>query len=162
LRADLPGGTVTWGDVLTLHPFANRLVTFELTGAQILGLLEEQWHTGDGARLRMLKTSGLNYIWDPARNIDQHVVVACDANGAALSPTRTYQVTVNDFLAAGGDDFKLLKSMAVPGSPGPLDSDAVAAFFAAQTMPFEPRTEGRIVRLEADPSRTPASLCRQP
>jgi 5'-nucleotidase len=162
LRADLPAGTVTLGDVLTLHPFANRLVTFDLTGAQVLQLLEEQWHTGDGARLRMLKTSGLNYIWDPVRPIDQHVVVACDANGASLSPTRSYRVTINDFLASGGDDFKLLKSLTVSGSPGRLDSDAVAAYFAAQSKPIEPRTEGRIVRLEADPARMPASLCKLP
>jgi 5'-nucleotidase len=43
LRSDLRAGPVTWGDVLTLHPFANRLITLDMTGAQLLAVLEQQW-----------------------------------------------------------------------------------------------------------------------
>src|SRR5215469_52678 len=109
LRSDLRAGPITLGDILTLHPFSNRLVTLTLSGAQVLEALEAQWPRDPEALPRVLKTSGLFYVWDPRRPAGHHVVAACDAARRPLEPSKDYRVTINDFLAGGGDDFTLFK-----------------------------------------------------
>jgi 5'-nucleotidase len=141
LRSDLRAGPVTWGDVLTLHPFANRLITLDMTGAQLLAVLEQQWPVESSALPRILKTSGLYYSWDPARPAGAHIVEACDAAFQALEPARHYRVTVNDFLANGGDEFTLLKQLG-PGETGPLDREALEQYLqsgSAATAAARPR-----------------------
>jgi 5'-nucleotidase len=127
LRSDLGAGAVTWGDVLTVQPFANRLITLDMTGAQLLAVLEQQWPLEGNAMPRILKTSGLYYSWDPARAAGARIVAACDAAYQPLDPARHYRVTVNDFLANGGDDFSLLKQFG-PGESGPLDREALEQY----------------------------------
>ncbi|HWW22166.1 MAG TPA: bifunctional metallophosphatase/5'-nucleotidase [Steroidobacteraceae bacterium] len=128
LRADLRGGALNYGDLLTLHPFGNHLVTLDMTGEQLLAVLEQQWpREGGVAGIRILKTSGLRYSWDATKTLGSHVRAACDASGAPIDPIRHYRVTVNDFLAAGGDNFTLL-SAAGQGEVGPLDTDALGAY----------------------------------
>ena len=130
LRSDLRAGPVTWGDILTLHPFANRLITFDMTGAQLLAVLEQQWPLEANALPRILKTSGLYYSWDAARPRGARIVEACDAAYQTLDPAHHYRVTVNDFLANGGDDFTLFRQLA-GGEPGPLDREALAQYLGS-------------------------------
>jgi 5'-nucleotidase len=127
LRSDLPAGAVTWGDILTVHPFANHLVTLDMTGRQLMGLLEEQWPGESGASTRILKTSGLYYSWDSTRPAGTHIGMACDSARQPLDLERHYRVTVSDFLAAGGDNFELLPTLG-PGEVGPLDSEALEQY----------------------------------
>lgn len=155
LRADLPSGTITWGDVLTLHPFGNRLVTLSLTGAQVLEALEEQWPRDPNALPRVLKTSGLYYEWDTERPVGRRVVLACDAAHRPLDPSRAYRVTVNDFLQGGGDGFAVFKSGRDPVL-GPLDSEALARYLMNRREPVEPHTDGRIAVAGA---AVPAGFC---
>jgi 5'-nucleotidase len=150
LRSDLPAGSVTRGDVLTLHPFENRLVTLELSGAQIRKVLEQQWPAQTDALPRLLKTSGLYYAWDPSRPVGSHIAAVCDSQHRPLEAERLYRVTVNDFLAGGGDGFTALKQ-AGPGQLGPLDAEALEQYFLAQSGPVEAHTEGRIVRTDTGP-----------
>jgi 5'-nucleotidase len=154
LRSDLRAGPVTWGDVLTLHPFANHLVTLDMTGAQLLAVLEQQWPSEADALPRILKTSGLYYSWNPARPAGARVVEACDEAREALDPARHYRVTVNDFLANGGDGFATLKGLG-PGDSGPLDRDALEQYLQAQGREL-PATQPRIARVDL----SEAPLCR--
>jgi 5'-nucleotidase len=146
LRSDLRAGPVTWGDVLTLHPFANRLITLDLTGAQLLAVLEQQWPTAPDALPRILKTSGLYYSWDPARPAGARIVEACDEAREALDPARHYRVTVSDFLANGGDGFATLKGFG-PGDSGPLDREALEQYLQTQA-PAAPAASPRIARAD--------------
>jgi 5'-nucleotidase len=132
LRSDLRSGPVTWGDVLTLHPFANHLITLDMTGAQLLSVLEEQWPLASNALPRILKTSGLYYSWDPARPAGARIVEACDLAHEPVDPARHYRVAVNDFLANGGDGFAMLKGLG-PGESGPLDSEALEQYLESHS-----------------------------
>ena len=139
LRSDLRAGAVTWGDILTLHPFANRLTTLDMTGAQLFAVLEQQWPLNGNAMPRILKTSGLFYRWDPAAPAGARIVAACDAAYQAVDPARHYRVTVNDFLANGGDDFTLFRQFG-PRQSGPLDREALEQYLrtAAVATPALP------------------------
>jgi 5'-nucleotidase len=156
LRSDLRAGSVTWGDVLTLHPFANHLITLDMTGAQLLALLEQQWPAEADALPRILKTSGLYYSWDPARPAGARIVEACDGAYEALDPARHYRVTVNDFLANGGDGFTTLRGLG-PSESGPLDRDALEQYLQSQA-PATPATQPRIARADLSGSQ----LCSAP
>jgi 5'-nucleotidase len=156
LRSDLRAGAVTRGDVLTLHPFANHLITLDVTGAQLLKVLEQQWPAAAGALPRILKTSGLYYSWDPSRPAGAHIVEACDETRQALDPARHYRVTVNDFLANGGDGFVSLKGLG-PGEAGPLDRDALE-YYLQTRAPALPAAGLRMARADLSESR----LCGTP
>lgn len=145
IRADLDAGEVTWGDLFTIQPFANDLVSMDLTGAQIALLLEQQW-LGQGSTPKLLKTSGLRYTWDAARPIGSRIVQILDAEGNALDPTHSYRVTVNSFMAAGGDNFVVLPS-GVNRVIGPVDLDALVTYVQGLAQPFSIAIDARVTRL---------------
>ena len=140
--ADLDG-SATWGELFTIQPFGNSLVSMELTGEQIIELLEQQWLGQTSPR--MLQVSGLTYTWDAAAP-DGEKIVDVSRDGAALDPSATYTVTVNNFIAAGGDSFTVLTSGANQLG-GPLDLDALIEFLATQPSPVAPPALARITRL---------------
>jgi 5'-nucleotidase len=87
----------------------NSLVAMDLTGAQVLEVLERQWLNQPSPRI--LKPSGIRYTWDAAQQPGSRIVQgSVQVGGAALDPTATYRVVVNSFLAEGGDDFTTFAS----------------------------------------------------
>ncbi len=112
IRTNLAEGPLTFGDVFAVHPFENRLITMTLTGAQLHALLEAQWRLVDGETdATVLQLSeGSSYAWHPQRphgdRVDPEQVVIA---GEPLDPKADYRVTINDFLAGGGDGFGMLR-----------------------------------------------------
>jgi 5'-nucleotidase len=150
VRADLrpqADGRVTFGDAFTVQPFGNALVTLTLTGAQLATLLEQQW-SARSDRARMLQPSrGFSYVWDPARPVGERVVAdSLRLDGRRIDPARSYRVTVNDFLADGGDGFSVLRE-ARDRVGGPLDVDALTAYLRAAAAPLWPDRDPRIGRV---------------
>ena len=148
VRTDIPkkaDGTVSYADVFSSQPFRNQLVTLTLTGAQIKDALEQQWL--DPKRPRILQVSkGFNYAWDGAKPYGERVLAdRMSLNGQPIDPAKSYRVTVNNYLAVGGDGFTVLKE----GSGqqfGIYDVDALYGYFQANS-PISPVAAGRIVRL---------------
>ena len=138
------GGAVTYADLFASQPFRNQLVTLTLTGAQIKAVLEQQW--GDPARPRILPVSrGFSYAWDGSKSDGQRVIAdSISLNGARLEPSASYRVTVNNYLAQGGDGFTVLKDGTAPRVGG-YDVDALFDYFKANS-PIAPATEARIAR----------------
>ncbi len=138
-------GAVTYADVFASQPFRNQLVTLTLTGAQIKDMLEQQWL--DPKRPRILQVSkGFNYTWDDAKPYGDHVVAdRMSLNGQRVDPATRYRVTVNDYLAVGGDGFTVLKQGAAPQF-GIYDVDALFGYFQANSL-IAPATADRIARL---------------
>jgi 5'-nucleotidase len=110
LRADLlpKDGQVTHAEVFAVHPFGNVLVTLNLTGRQIHQLLESQWLNA-GSLLQVSR--GFSYRWSASAMPGQRIVPAdIRLNGAPLQEDAVYRVTVNDFLAGGGDGYAVLQA----------------------------------------------------
>jgi 5'-nucleotidase len=142
IRADLDQGPITWGDLFTIQPFGNSLVRMDLTGAQIRTLLEQQWVGQTSARL--LQVSGLRYTWDAAA-ANGSKVVELSKDGVPLDLGATYSVTVNSFIAAGGDNFTVL----IDGTNrvgGDIDLDALIAHVESLPQPITVSVENRITR----------------
>lgn len=145
IRADLASGEVTWGELFAIQPFANDLVSMDLTGAQIKTLLEQQWIGQSYARL--LKPSGIRYSWSASRPEGNRVIEMHDASGAPINPAAIYRVTVNSFLAGGGDNFTTLTE-GQNRVVGPVDLDALVDYIEALPQPFSGSIEGRIQRVD--------------
>jgi 5'-nucleotidase len=144
IRADLDAGEVTWGDLFAIQPFANDLVSMDLTGAQIDLLLEQQWVNQTSPKI--LKISGLTYTWDAARAVGDRVKEIRDSTNTPIDPVATYRVAVNSFMASGGDNFTVLPS-GTNRVVGPVDLDALVQYVAALNQPFSAQIEGRVQRL---------------
>jgi len=154
VRSDLifkNAGAVTFGDLLTVAPFANKLAGVDLTGAQLLRLLEQQWeapncvaksNTPGGANGcgRILQPSkGFTYSWDAAKPANLPVgqgsrVLAgtVKVNGAALDINKTYRVIFNSFNAPGpGDNFDVVTTGKNIVNSGITDIDAFVDYMKA-------------------------------
>ena len=137
-------GVVTYGEIFTVQPFGNSLVVMTLTGAQIKQLLEQQFQNG---LERVLQPSaGFTYAWSKSAMFGKKVDPASmKLGGVVIDPAKSYRVTVNSFLAAGGDGFSVL----VQGTDrigGALDLDALEAYFAAHS-PVSPPPLDRVALL---------------
>ncbi len=137
-------GEITYGEAFTVQPFYNSLVTMTLSGAQIYELLTRQWLGQTSPRFLQV-SQGFSYRWDASQPDDKKIVdgsVAID--GVVVDKSQPYRVTVNSFLAGGGDNFSVLAQ----GSArigGDLDIDALTAYLGAH-LPLAPPTLGRIQR----------------
>ncbi|QTN26055.1 bifunctional metallophosphatase/5'-nucleotidase [Rhizobacter sp. AJA081-3] len=149
LRAALTGdaqGTVRYEDLFAAQPFSNALVTITLTGAQLLQVLEQQW--AGQARPRLLQVSrGLSYAWDAARPVGQRIVPgSLQLDGHTIAPEQRLRVTVNAYLASGGDNFKALAENGSDAHTGMMDIEALEQYFR-RAGTVSPTTDGRIQRL---------------
>jgi 2',3'-cyclic-nucleotide 2'-phosphodiesterase (5'-nucleotidase family) len=121
VRADPDAGPITWGELFTIHPFGNSLVTMTLTGAQMSTLLEQQWVGQTSPRI--LQVSGITYAWSASAPAGARVS-AVVVGGAPLDPAASYRVVVNSFLAGGGDNFTVLAA-GTDRVGGDVDLDAL-------------------------------------
>ena len=135
-------GTVRYGQIFAFQPFANNLVTKAYTGAEVKAVLEQQFVVGDKDRSRpnlMAPSANFTFSIDRSRPAGQRIV-AMMLGGKPLDPARTYRVTINNFLASGGDNFPAL-AVGRDAADGGLDLDATEAYLA--TNPVAPKG-GRI------------------
>ncbi|MFJ8583018.1 5'-nucleotidase C-terminal domain-containing protein, partial [Micromonospora sp. NPDC093277] len=137
LRADLAyrsDGTVTYADAFAVQPFSNDVVTKSYTGAQIKQVLEEQWQP-DGASRPVLwlgVSKGLTYTYNPDAPKGSRII-SVNLNGTPLDPSGSYRVTVNSFLASGGDNFTTLGGGSNPATTGDNDLTMLVDYFAANS-----------------------------
>ena len=135
VRTDLiPDGTgnVRYGQIFEMQPFGNGLVVMTLSGEQIRRMLEQQFTEGSyepGARPWLLVPSeGFRFDYDLSRPKGQRIVAA-SLNGRPIDAAASYRVTVNSFLASGGDGFTVLTEGRDRRDAG-LDLDALEAWLA--------------------------------
>jgi len=153
IRADLSfaqsagegDGNVTYAEAFTVQPFSNSLVTMTLTGAQIEQLLERQWEGQPFPRVLQV-SSGFTYRWDPSAPVGDRVDPASiEIGGVAIDPAAGYRITVNSFLADGGDNFSVLRE-GTDRLGGDIDLDALEQYFQANS-PVAPGARDRITQV---------------
>jgi len=140
-------GAVTYEEAFTVQPFNNNLVSMDLTGAQIVALLRQQWSGANAANPMMLQISqGLTYAWHQGTTGRELVPgsVAIGGRPVADDGSQTYRIVANNFLSGGGDGFAAFTG----GSNkvvGGLDIDGFAAYLPT-VSPYTPAPLGRITQ----------------
>ena len=152
VRVDLvpaADGTVTFGQLFEMQPYGNNLVVVTMTGRQIRAALEQQFASGPNTvdhPIMLQPSRGFTYAFD-LRQPEGQRIVDMRLNGAPISDDVSYRVTINSFLASGGDSFTAFRQGTNP-TGGVQDVDALESYIAAlgQTPPPLPPSD-RIRRL---------------
>ncbi len=149
IRAGLPmpaDGQVRYEDLFAVQPFYNNLVTMTLTGAQLFELLEAQWKGQVGSGRVLHVSQGFSYGWDASKPLGERVVQgSVRLNGQPIAAGDSVRVTVNSFVAGGGDNFATFKQ-GRDVRTGVMDVDALEAYVKANPT-LSPQALNRITRL---------------
>jgi 5'-nucleotidase len=125
-------GDITFGQLFATQPFGNTLVVKSFAGAQIKALLEQQWASGPNSPTQpmvLMPSAGFTYSYDLSRAAGQRIVEA-SLHGQPLRDDQVYRVTMNGFLASGGDSFTIFRE-GTDQVGGVQDIDALEAYIAA-------------------------------
>ncbi len=127
-------GNITYGEAFLVQPFSNSLVTLTLTGAQIEQALEQQFIA---TRSRPILINGVSrgfaYTYSASAPFGDKIDPASiTLNGTVIDPAASYRVTVNNFLADGGDGFAAFRS-GTNRVGGGIDLDEFVAWLGANS-----------------------------
>ena len=126
IRDSIDVGMITKGDVLKVLPFSNHIVTVEMTGKQLIEILNKGLVIGSG---RFLHFAGLLVeakLVQEAGCPDRYEVLSVQFNQQPLELIQTYVVAMNDFMVAGGDDYQMSQSSNLLNSFGTLDEALIS------------------------------------
>lgn len=127
IRTSIAAGDITMKDMKTVFPFGNTISTVEVTGAQLLELLEAATFCTPESVGAFPQVAGLEFTintYIPYQNGPQYPdstyyspadpgarITDVRVGGEPLVLTDTYTIATNDFLVAGGDTYYLLKTL---------------------------------------------------
>ncbi len=160
IRADLPAGEITYGDILGVHPYGNSLCVVKATGQEILDALEmasrfclsspNDGENAVGECGGFLQVSGLKYVIDTsvdstvetdeqgnflscgdARRVKEVMVLGADGNYTPLLPDGVYTVASHNYLIKeGGDGLNMFTDNALTIDEGMLDYEIIMTYLA--------------------------------
>lgn len=142
------------GDVYTVLPFGNTVLTRTVTGAQLFAALEhgiECVNATGGLNATCVpgtgkfpQISGFRFTFDPTRAAGSRVVSASLNDGTPILPdATTYTLATNDFTNAGGDGYRMFADG--QGTTRDLMANVLLEYMRGKTL--TPTTDGRITRL---------------
>ena len=129
-------GTLTFGQIYTVQPFGNTLITKTFTGTQLLALLRAQ--TEREQQTIFASSRGFRQVFE--RDGEGYRFVSATLNGRTIRPEQTYRVTMNSFLSTGGDGFTTFAE-GTDAVTGPTDLDAIEAYLDGEAVRDLPVTD---------------------
>jgi 2',3'-cyclic-nucleotide 2'-phosphodiesterase (5'-nucleotidase family) len=140
-----PGTTITRRDVLAELPFGNRIVTIDVTGADLKRALEAGLARLPSPSGGFPQVSGLTLEAD-ARRPPGERILWIKVGDAPLDDERTYRVATNDFLARGGDAYATFRDAdpLLPVADSPLLATEVIDYIKSLGS-IRTGAEGRVV-----------------
>ena len=143
IRADMPfafqaggeaPGAITYGEAFTVQPFGNSLVTKTMTGDMLRRLLQQQFQgcggTAPAGGTILQISSTFSYQQNRTLPACADKIGKMWVNGVEVTPAATFRVTMNSFLAAGGDGFTVFNE-GTDALGGDVDIDSMIDYFAA-------------------------------
>ncbi|XP_055853698.1 apyrase-like [Episyrphus balteatus] len=155
LRVPLNKGNLTYAHVVTMSPFENALIAFNLKGQHLIDTLEYsvnlvEAENGIYSSRNMLQVSGLrityNYKNTPGKRVQDVQVKCADCDIPRYLPldkNKEYRIVTADFLANGGDGFTMLASNAKDQEKLKTDIEALVDYMNVAS-PITTGLEGRI------------------
>jgi len=143
-----PPFPITRGQVLTVLPFGNVVVTLSVNGAELKSMLERGVSAMPGVDGRFAQVSGLCFTYDISAPIGSRVIGAvrqaadgsCTGATVDLTASSTYTIAENDFMANSGDGYPNFASRMVTREI----MDQVLADYVGANSPIGPSIQGRI------------------
>jgi 5'-nucleotidase / UDP-sugar diphosphatase len=134
IRDSMPGGKLSYKDVLKVQPFGNQLVSIDLKGNELMAYLNAaaKMSAGSGA---FPQFAGVRLV------IAGGAVQSATIKGAPLDPAKTYRIAINSFQANGGDGYPKLSDHPGFTNTGFVDADVMREFLSKNKVnvaSFEP------------------------
>jgi 2',3'-cyclic-nucleotide 2'-phosphodiesterase / 3'-nucleotidase / 5'-nucleotidase len=133
IRADLPGGPVSYGQLFEVQSSENSLVKVTLNGRQLRDVLEQAF---DRRGRLTAHASGAEVSYDPRRPVGKRVRRVELQGSRKWRPDGIYTLAVDDLVAAGGDGYTSLIGLAAEPS-GMLDVDGLIAYLKRLPQPAD-------------------------
>ncbi len=163
-----PPYNITRGQVNTVLPFGNQVVTLDVTGVELKQMLENGVSLiGAGAspspQGRFPQVSGLCFTYDITQNAGSRVTSvvranpdgSCTATPVILDST-VYHIAINDFMLGGGDGYGDKRAGHNAATQDLMDQ--VLADYIEANTPVSPSIQGRITCI-AGAGPNPANVC---
>lgn len=151
IRASIPKGMITMGQVLEVLPYGNQITVLGLTGEHIWAALENGVSGVEDGAGRFPHVGGMRYSFNPAAEAGSRVTAVevwddVSETYVPIDPVARYELATNSFIANGGDDFVTFALSSERYETGWLLSDVLAEYLDAHA-PVDPVVEGRIEEL---------------
>lgn len=143
-----PPFPITRGQVRTVLPFGNIVVTVQITGAELKTMLENGVSTMPAVSGRFPQVSGLCFTYNISAPANSRVTGAvrqaadgsCTGAAVDLTAAATYTIAENDFMASGGDSYPNFVARMITRDP----MDVLVGDYIAANTPISPAIQGRI------------------
>ncbi len=143
IRTSIPAGNITQGNIIEVFPFGNSVVIIEATGEQILSAMELGLSKYPETSGGFPQISGAKIVYNPEKPEGERIV-EMSIQGKPVEKDKKYTVATNDFTAAGGDGYVMLKDCPVIMYQGTLDEAFIGYVKEIGTVNID--IEGRIVQ----------------
>ena len=140
MRAALPEGEITVGDILELAPFENKICFLTLTGDKVLELAQQIVGRGGEGISKEFRIVGV-------KNKKNHRLIEATVNGQPIDPARKYRIVTIDYVSHGNDEMKAFLSatdIRMPGEERDLSKYVIMRYFQ------EMEKQGRVVEAKID------------
>jgi len=140
IRAAFSAGNVTYGDVLDVAPFENKICFLTLSGEKVIELFQQMARTGGEAI-----SHGVQLVFK------DHKLKSALLNGKEIDPNADYRIATIDYVAQGNDNLEAFKSKRDLNSPQETSNNlrfVIMDYFREQTKLgkiVDSRIEGRII-----------------
>ncbi|OYN84118.1 bifunctional metallophosphatase/5'-nucleotidase [Parenemella sanctibonifatiensis] len=138
-RDDFDAGEITYGEAAAVLPFANTLMTTDITGEQFKTMLEQQWQPEGASRpfLKLGLSNNVSYTYDESLPAGERIT-SVTIDGQPLDPNTTYTIGSGSFLISGGDNFTVLADGQNSADTGLVDLEAWVQWIADYDGAVEP------------------------
>lgn len=147
IRASIPAGDITVGDIMTSFPFNNFLSVIEITGSEVMEALEKGVDSYPEQAGHYPHVSGMKYKFDPSKEVGSRIVEVI-VNNEPIDLEKTYKLVTNDFIAIGGDGYTMFIGKPIIAE-GALLSDALIEHVKALGE-LNPVVEGRSAAISVE------------
>ena len=140
IRAALAEGDVTWGNIIDMAPFENKICFLTLSGKKLLELFGQ-----------MASRGGEGVSHGVELTISERKLLAARLHGKEIDPQANYRVATLDYLAEGNDGLTVFKDGTNVVSPKDENNNVryiIRNYFAttmAQGRVVDAAVEGRVV-----------------
>nr|WP_276581065.1 bifunctional UDP-sugar hydrolase/5'-nucleotidase [Citrobacter cronae] len=105
IRSELPAGKITYGDILSMYPFNNDVMTIEISGRDLKSVMSHAADLKNGM-LHVSKTVSFKY--DSTKPLGKRIV-SFKIKGKPIEDVKFYTVVVDSFIGNGGGGFTFTK-----------------------------------------------------
>ncbi len=138
IKADIPQGPVTYRNIYNVDAFGNYIVTMEMTGAQVIRVCETSvlgYHA-------IFQVGGLKMKYDAKKPVWNRITEVT-VNGQPIDTAKVYKIAINNFLGAGGGNYKVFQG-GTNRTDTYIELRQSLADFIKQNSPLDYRVQGRI------------------